>query len=275
MAVNRLERVGLQVLLLGLSMLAGAWAQPCSRAVRVPVAPTGFNVRVLGDRVEGVYPDLLRQIGRAQDCQFVFPVVPRARLSMMFFESLEADIFLPASRNTERDQKALFVPMLKLSPTLITLTAKADTPQDVRALLGRSTWRAAMVRSYSWGDEYEALMRQLESEKRVDYVTDLRTVGAMLRGGRVDFTILPPTLLYSALQEGRSDTDAGGDFRFTELQGLPRSEVGAYISRRSLSEADQQLLREALSKAARDGSLLRALQRYYPPEVLHHDAVLN
>ncbi|WP_422045980.1 substrate-binding periplasmic protein [Roseateles sp.] len=251
-----------------------AWAQPCSRAVRVPVASAGFNVRVIGDRVDGVYPDLLRQIGRALDCQFVFPVVPRARVTMMFFESQEADLFLPASRNSERDQKAQFVPMLKLSPTLISLANRADVPTDVRSLLSRSTWRAAMVRSYSWGDEYERLMRQLEAEKRVDYVSDLRTVGAMLRGGRVEFTILPPTLLYSALQEGRSDTDAGGDFRFTELQGLPRSEVGAYISRRSLNEVDQQVLREALSKAARDGSLQRTLQLYYPPEVLLHDAVL-
>jgi len=275
MAFKKLERVGLQVLLLSLSLFAEAWAQPCSRTVRVPVAPTGFNVRVQGERVERVYPDLLRQLGRAQGCQFVFPVVPRARLTMMFFDSLEADLFLPASRTSERDQKAQFVPMLKLLPTLITLTSKTDAPQDLRALLSRTSWRAAMVRSYTWGDEYEALMRQLEAEKRVDYVSDLRTVGAMLRGGRVDFTILPPTLLYSALQEGRSEPDAGGDFRFTELPGLPRSEVGAYISRRSLSEADQAVLREALSKAARDGSLQRSLQLYYPPEVLLHDAVLN
>ncbi len=277
MAVLRLERWGLRGLLLSLSfsLSSVAWAQACSRAVRVPVAPTGFNVQVLGDRVQGVYPDLLRQLGRAQGCQFVFPVVPRARLTMMFFDSQEADLFVPASRTSERDQKAQFVPMLKLSPALITLSAKADVPQDVRALLGRSHWRAAMVRSYSWGDAYEALMRQLEAEKRVDYVADLRTVGAMLRGGRVEFTILPPTLLYSALQEGRGDVDAGSDFRYTDLQGLPRSEVGAYVSRQSLSEADQAVLREALSKAARDGSLLRALQRYYPPEVLQHDAFLN
>lgn len=254
---------------------ADAALAQCSRAVVVPVAPTGFNVRVVGDKVDGVYPDLLRQLGLAKGCQFAFPVVPRARLSLMFFDSHEADLFVPASRNSERDQKAQFVPMLKLTPALITLRSQTAQIADVRGLLAKTAWRAAMVRSYSWGDEYGALMKQLEAEKRVDYVADLRTVGLMLRAGRVEFTILPPTLLYSALQEGRSEADAAADLRYADLAGLPRSEVGAYVSRQSLIEADQLLLREALAGAARDGSLLKALQRYYPPEVLLHDVKLQ
>lgn len=262
--------------LLGVLMSAGpAWASQCSRIITVPVSPTGFNVRVQGDKVDGVYPDLLRQMGELRDCEFVFPVVPRARLSLMFFDSHEADLFVPASRNSQRDQKALFVPMLKLTPALITLRSQSAAIDDVRGLLAKTNWRAAMVRSYSWGDEYGALMRQLEAEKRVDYVVDLRTVGLMLRAGRVEFTILPPTLLYSALQEGRNDTDAGGDFSYVELRGLPRSEVGAYISRQTLSESDQLWLREALVGVVRDGSLMKALRRYYPPEVLRHDVQLN
>jgi polar amino acid transport system substrate-binding protein len=268
--------VGCGLALLGLLMLDGsALAQQCSRAIRVPVAPTGFNVRVQGDKVDGVYPDLLRQMGLAKGCQFLFPQVPRARLALMFFDSHEADLFLPASRNSERDKAAQFVPMLKLTPSLITLRSQTIQIADVRDLLANTTWRAAMVRSYSWGDEYGALMKQLEAEKRVDYVADLRTVGLMLRAGRVEFTILPPTLLYSALQEGRSEEDLAGDLRFAELTGLPRSEVGAYVSRRSLTEADQLLLREGLAGAVRDGSLLKALQRYYPPEVLQHDVRLQ
>lgn len=255
-------------------LIDAALAQ-CSRPIRVPVAPTGFNVRVKGDTVDGVYPELLRQIGLAQGCQFVFPVVPRARLALMFFDNFEADLFLPASRNSERDQKALFVPMLRLTPALITLNSQTASITDVRGLLAKTKWRAAMVRSYSWGDEYGALMKQLEAEKRVDYVADLRTVGLMLRAGRVEFTILPPTLLYSALHEGRSEADSGGDFSYVALSGLPRSEVGAYVSRQALSEADQQLLREALATAARDGSLLKILQRYYPAEILRHDVLRN
>ncbi|MDC8787027.1 type 2 periplasmic-binding domain-containing protein [Roseateles koreensis] len=263
---------------------ASAWGE-CSRTIRVPVAPTGFNVLVQHDKVEGVYPELLRRLGSAQHCEFVFPIVPRARLAMMFFETQEADLFVPASRNAERDAKAEFVPMLKLTPALIMLGQRPDLVSDVPALLAKKTWRGAMVRSYSWGDEYEALLRQLQSEKRVDFVSDLRTVGQMLRTGRVDFTILPPTLLYSALSLGADGSLENGnsappwgfarEFQFMPLQGLPRSVVGAYLSRQTLSPADQQFLREALTRAAQDGSLLHNLQRYYPPEVLRQDVQIN
>lgn len=267
---------------LGLAAPLGALAG-CSQPVQVPVAPTGFNVLLrpdLGDRVEGVYPDLLRQLGQSLGCEFIFPVVPRARVALMFFEAKEADLFVPASRTAERDLKALFVPMLRLTPSLITLASRQLAVDDVTALLQAKTgWRGAMVRSYTWGDEYEALMRQLVAEKRVDFVADLRTVSQMLRSGRVDFTILPPTLLYSALQEPGAVAAAAKDgaaaftreFRFTALRGLPRSEVGAYLSRQTLTANDLQLLREGLSRAARDGSLMRSLQHYYPAEVLRQD----
>nr|WP_316641691.1 transporter substrate-binding domain-containing protein [uncultured Roseateles sp.] len=267
---------GLCAVLLGLSVLCGAAAQAaCSRAITVPVAPTGFNVQVNGELVQGVYPDLLRALGETAGCRFSFPIYPRARVTMMFFDTQEADVFIPASRTAERDAKAQFVPMLKLTPTLISLRARALTVTDVRGLLGRSTLRAAVVRSYSWGDEYDALMRQLEAEKRVDYVTDLRTVGLMLRSGRVDFTILPPTLMHSALQDPAAPAEPLGDLAYRALDGLSRSEVGAYLSPQALARADLDLLRDLLQRAARDGSLLRSLERYYPVDVLKADVVLQ
>jgi len=247
----------------------------CSRVISVPVAPTGFNVRVSGDQIQGVYPDLLRGLGDGAGCRFNFPVFPRARVAMMFFDAQEADIFIPASRTVERDTKAQFVPMLKLTPTLISLRARGLTVTDVRGLIGRSSLRAAVVRSYTWGDEYEALMRQLETEKRVDYVTDLRTVALMLRTGRVDFTILPPTLMYSALQDPAAPAVPLADLAYRTLDGLARSEVGAYLSSQTLTRPDFELIRDLLQRAARDGSLLRSLERYYPADVLKADVVLQ
>jgi len=255
-------------------------AQPseagCSRAIVVPVAPSGFNVMVSADqRVQGVYPDLLRALGERVGCRFEFPVVPRARLSLMFFNNGEADLFIPASRNAQREQQAPFVPMLSLSPALIHLSRKPLEVRDIEGLLARHELRAAVVRSYSWGDAYEQLMRSLESQKRVDYVADLRTVGAMLRTERVQFTILPPTLLFSALEEGASSPTQPQEFRYVRLEGLPRSEVGAYLSPTRLTPGDLQLLRQALQQAARDGSLRQSLERYYPRPVLKDDVKLG
>ena len=57
-----------------------------------------------------------------------------------------------------------------------------------------------MLLPASQNAEYDTLVRDLIAENRVDFVNDLETIGRMLRAGRADFTILPPTLLYSALQ---------------------------------------------------------------------------
>lgn len=245
------------------------WAQ-CSKSIVVPAAPTGFNVKVTEDVVAGVYPDWLRDVGRKAGCQLLLPVVPRARADSMVFVAAQADVLLPASQNQERDQKAQFVHLVNLTPSLITLASEPTPPKDVRSLETRTKLRGALVRSYSWGDEYDSLVRYLVAENRVDFVNDLETVGRMLRAGRVDFTILPPTLLYSALQVGPGGVQTG-EFRFSALAGLPKSRVGAYLSRQTLSARDIDLLSTAMAKSARDGNLRMFFEKYYPPDVVAAD----
>ncbi len=261
---------GLGLLGIGLSPAARAL---CERALVVPVAPTGFNVQILPDgQVRGVYPDLLRSLEPALGCSFSFPVVPRPRQALMFFETREADLFLPASRTPERDQKAEFLPMLRLTPCLITFGKAGESPHaSVEALLARRDWRGVVVRSYTWGTQYESLMRQLEEQRRVDFVSDLKTLGQMLRAGRVQFTILPPTLLYSALQDGSSDPHATQDFRYLPLSGLPASEVGAYLSTSTLDAEARRRLRRVIEHALGEGRLQHIMARYYPAEVLKAD----
>ncbi len=249
-----------------------AWAQ-CSRPIVVPAAPTGFNVRVEGELVTGVYPDWLREVGRRAGCSFQFPVVPRARADSMVLRNAQADMLLPASQNAERDQQGQFLHFVSLTPSLITLSNTPNVPKDVRSLVTRTRWRAAMVRTYSWGDEYDSLLRELGADGRLEFVNDLDTVARLLRLGRVDFTILPPTLLYSALQAGEGIQT--GEFRYTTLAGLPRSRVGAYVSRQTMNTADLELLRATTAKASKDGTLKHFFDKYYPPDVVNADIVAN
>lgn len=258
--------------LLGLGS-ASVWAQ-CSRVIVAPAAPTGFNVKVVDDVVSGVYPEWLREVGRKAGCSFQFPVVPRARADSMVFATHQADMLLPASQNAERDQKAQFVHLVNLTPALITLQSFPNAPNEVRLLLGRTAMRAALVRSYSWGDEYDALVRELMVHNRVDFVNDLETIGRMLRMGRVDFTILPPTLLYSALQVASAGVQTG-EFNYTPLKGLPRSKAGAYLSSRTLSQADLDLLRTNMIRASKDGSLRASFEKHYPSDVVAADISVN
>jgi polar amino acid transport system substrate-binding protein len=206
---------------------AAVWAE-CSRVIVVPAAPTGFNVKVVDDVATGVYPDWLREMGRKAGCQFQFPVVPRARADSMLFVSNQSDMLLPASQNAERDQKAQFVHVVNLTPSLITLNNAPNVPRDVRTLLSKTAMRAALVRSYSWGNEYDTLVRELVAENRVDFVTDLETIGRMLRLGRADFTILPPhaavfrlTACFCGHPDGRVPLHRAGRLAALQGGGLP------------------------------------------------------
>lgn len=239
----------------------------CSREITVPVAPTGFSVIVSGANVSGAFPDMLRELGRKMGCKFVFPIVPRARLSFMFLSSGEADLMLPASRSAERDKQAIFVPMMTLKMALISLKQRRIKTSSVKALLAGPRLQGIVVRSYVFGDEYNALIQGLDAQNRVFYVSSLLTVARMLQAGRGDFTVVAPSIFLSTLGEDPGLETMRGKLDFTVLDGLPPTESGAYISKRSLSAADQAEL-HALLESARKGVLWKSFQKYYPADML-------
>ena len=85
---------------------------------------------------------------------------------------------------------------------------------------------------------------------------------------------MTPTLLHSALQT-TADVAQSGEFRFSPVIGLPKSRVGAYLSRQTLSQTDMDLLSNAMVKSARDGNLRVVFEKYYPIEVVTADIVNN
>jgi polar amino acid transport system substrate-binding protein len=239
----------------------------CSRPIRVPASPTGYSVIVQGTSVSGVIPDTLREIGAKAGCTFEFPVMPRARMAFQFLESGQADLMIPASRSADRDQRATFVPMMKWKVELITLRARKLTTASVQALLAQKKLRGVVVRSYSFGDEYDALLRQLEAERRIDYADDLASVGRLLKAGRADFTVVAPSLFMSALSADPASRELLALLEYQPLAGLPLAESGAYVSRRSLQAADYRALHTLLNDASK-GALWRYFQQYYPPDML-------
>lgn len=230
----------------------------CSRLIRAPVSPASRLVIVEGERVSGVWPDLLRQLGADIGCSFEFPVLPRARIEMELLAGQRLDVMAPATQTPQRDRHALFVPLLH--QPLMLLTRNADVGKVASlAALRRSGWRTAALRSFAFSAEYRALIAELAAEHRVDYVNDPDAVGRMLRAGRIDFALLPPSGAFSALDKSLSQR---------RFDALPLLEVGAYLSTHTLAPADLALLREALVKASKDGRVRRAFARYYPPEVV-------
>ncbi|APW44500.1 hypothetical protein [Rhodoferax saidenbachensis] len=260
-----LPRLALCAALLGAGCGAGA---ACSRPIVVPVSSIGVVMVVDGERVSGVYPEVLRDLSEKSGCVFQFQVYPRARSDQMFFDAGTMDVTLPASFVAERAQIATFVPLVKILPTLVSLKPLAADVVSVKQLLENKALRGAVVRGFTFGKEYQALVDTLDKEGRLDMANDISTVARMLVAARVDFTVVPPHLLRAALANDAKGAVWLGQVKSQPLEGLPRIDSGVYISRRSLSEADQEALRVLFTAAARDELFVKGHLKYYPAEAI-------
>jgi len=260
-----------RLLSVGLALPLAATAG-CTREIVVPVAPTGFSVIIEGEQVSGAFPEALRELGRKFGCRFSFPVRPRARLSYMFLESGEADLLLPSSRSSKRDQQAEYVPMMRLKMALVSLKRSPVQLSSVPALLEAHHLRGVGVRSYVFGDEYAKLMALLDGQHRMDYAATNLAVARMLKAGRADFTIAAPSLFLASLQEDAAVAGVAGEVQFTSLDGLPPAESGVYVSRRSLSPQDQATLMRLLQYGARSATFWKWFRHYYPPHMAAYAA---
>ena len=157
---------------------------------------------------------------------------------------------IPASRSSERDKTAVFVPLIQVSPALISLKNRQLGVASVRQLVETRALRGALVRTFTYGDEYQALLVELDKDKRID------------------FTIVAPTLMFSSLGENPMTVDLNDKLQYVSLDGLKRIDSGAYISRTSLEPPDQEALRKLLIEAVRSDVLWNTFAKYYPPEVL-------
>ncbi|XHS79108.1 substrate-binding periplasmic protein [Burkholderiaceae bacterium UC74_6] len=246
----------LTLLLPWLLLAAPAHATGCSRPIQAPMAPTGRLVIVdaATEQVEGVWPEFLRQVGAMVGCKFEFPVMPRPRLENELISGKALDLMISATRTDARDEAGEFVLLFRQPMVILTRVDDAGRYSSIAALR-KSSWRMVVPRAFAFNAEYRAFVADMQAEKRADSANDLDGVGRMLRGGRVEFALLSPPQAYAT---------AGSDLSFRRVEDLPLMEVGLYLSKRMLAPADLALLREALSRAAREGAVRRAFLKYYP-----------
>lgn len=245
--------------------LAGEAA--CSRAINVPVSPTGQSVITDGDTIKGIYPDLLRSVGEHDACTFTLSAVPRARLEMLF-ETGRADVLIPASKTPKRDAHGTFIPLVQNRAMLISIQSGRASIKSTQELLEHPNLKVALVRGFDYGPAYQDLVAALEKQGRVILDVDGLSVARLLKAGAADATIMAPSILAGAMQADERVRDLVDRLRFESLRELPWGESGAYISNRSLSAEDKAALQLALERAARSGVVWKGFQQYYAPAVL-------
>ena len=238
----------------------------CSRDIAVPVSASGASVIVEGDRVKGIYPDLLRGLTAKSGCNFVFTVVPRAR-QVALFKAGQADILVPASRTPARDQLGTFVPMIGHRAMLISVAGNRAPIASAQELLERRELRVAVVRGYDYGEPYTALINELGRQGRLFTEVDIVAVARLLHAGSADVTIMGPTLMAGAIRREPRVQGLQEKLRMEAIPELPWHYSGAYISH-ALKPEDQAALREMLEKVGKSNQIMEGYLRYFRAEVL-------
>lgn len=254
-----------------LAVLPWAAALPayagCSRDIVVPVSSTGVSVIVGNGTFSGIYPELFRSLGPRAGCHFLFTAAPRARQELMF-ETGKADVLLPATRTTSRDQHGVFVPMIGHRAVLISLQSQRPQIANAQDLLDRRDLRVAVVRGFDYGEPYQALVRELARQGRLFTEVDANAVARLLFVGAVDVTIMGPTILAGAINRESRVTGMLDRLRLEPIPELPWQQTGVYVSRHSLSPDDRATLLELLERAAKSNAVIEGFQRYHRPEIL-------
>lgn len=255
------------VSLVGVALAAlPAWSA-CSRPIKVPVAAVGLSVIVEGQKISGVYPGLLRELGPRGGCGFEFEAVSRARLEMLF-EQGQADVLVPATHSDRRDAWGEFVPLALSRPMALTLNSPRAPQRSLAEILSRRELKVAVVRGYDFGSDYRRFVEALREQGRLVQEVDPLAVLRALRAGLADLTVMSPLNAYAALSFDPRYHGLETQLRNEPLDELGWSESGLYLSLKGLSEADRRELRGLLQEALRSGAFWRLLQRHYSPEVL-------
>ena len=237
----------------------------CSRTIVAPMALSGRLVFAGdGERLRGVWPELLEEVGRIVDCRFAMAPMPRPRLDMEFLAGRSVDLLISATRTPERDRWGEFVPLFRQPMVIVTRRDATTVPGSLSALR-QSSWRMVVQRNFHFSAEYRALVADLEAAGRVDAANGTEAAARMLRAGRVDFALMSPP---------QAQATAGEDLVFRRFDDLPLMEVGLYLSSARLGSADLALLRDALGRAARDGLVRRVFLRHYLPEIVNMNQAL-
>lgn len=250
--------------LAALTTLAGGAEAGCSRPVEVPMAPIGLSVSFEGERGEGVYPTLLRELGASAGCEFRMQRVPRARLQKMF-ETAQADLLIPASASPARQEDGEFVPLIQARPTLLTLARERPAPRSLAGLIALPDYKLAVVRGFTFGPGYEQMVAALRARKRLVEEADAAGVARALREGMADGTVMAASIFIGTVVQIPELAPLARQVSIEPLEELGWSESGVYLSRRSLDEADRRVLRQGFRQLASAGRVWQLFNDSYPP----------
>jgi len=215
-----------------------------------------YGVDAMG-RPQGIDKDVLETLAKRSGCSFVTEVDSRVRI----WEAIRngrLDLTTSVVPSPEREALGDIVVYKTSRNRLLVRAARADELNSLAAFLAKDGVRVVAVRSFIYSEPFDDWLAALRAQHKLDEVVDFNTALRVFAAGRVDAMIA-----HSAADDDVNHAMAeNGGYRVVKVDGVRAFPSGLFISKRTVSAADRQLLRRTLTEMVRDGTVDRIVKRY-------------
>lgn len=237
----------------------------CSREIIAPISPTGFTGMIKDGKVSGVAPVFFNEIGRKIGCRFTYQYVPKSRQEYLF-EIGQSDVMFITNRTSKRDESGLFVPLIQIRPTIISIKTSRPPVENIHNLLADNTIKVVVVRGHNYSYEYIRLIDSLQRLDRLVMESDPESAIRMMGKNPSWVSVMSPTIFMGTVKTAPSLSNFKEVIRYEGITDFPWTYTGMYISKKSLSEQDQQYLYTHINTDFYKNKLWYALKKYFDNE---------
>ncbi|WP_460885461.1 substrate-binding periplasmic protein [Pseudoduganella ginsengisoli] len=245
------------VLLACLLTTAPAMAATCPDPLRAGISELGYSGYLEQELPRGAAADVLREAARRSGCTVELTLYPRSRLFVEFDQG-HVDVAASAARSDERDRSGVFIPYAMSRFDLVLASRPARRFHSLADFVTHGTGTLNIVRGAFYTPDVLRQLERLRSLARLEEVTDFEMAFRKMAAGRAAGTLAPEMVSARLLDQ----FSLAATSHVIAIPESPPMEVGAYLSRNSLSVAEQDALANALRAMAQDGAILAIYRKY-------------
>jgi hypothetical protein len=237
---------------LSLGSPSASAADSCGAAIEVgPLASAEDTASHRPDRNLDFQRALFAELSRRTGCQFsLLAEMPRARQWKLYLAGKLA-IVSSALPVPARDAVGWFEQYQQIRNVLV-MRKDHIHGTDPAAILGASNVTIGVVRGYSLGHYWDALLARSDIAAHLDYYVDIKTIFHMIDIGRVD-AVITTQWVYDDLLPIFKLNDRVSIIDWPAVEG---DRVGLYLSRKALPPQIAQRIGRALEAAIADQSIV-------------------
>ncbi len=251
-----IHKIMLLLIILGMINGVSAAGPDCSRPFTLALHDHGLLYSANTDT--GIDKDVADELIRRSGCKITVSLMPRARIWQLI-ESGALDFSLSGITNAERDKFAAFAWYFSNKYYLLVrkdtgVRNHADFERNEKLQLG-------VIRSFRYSESANRLVDTLQATNRINQGGGLTPLYQALMLNHIQGMIIEP-FDYPTLDE-KKIRDITSIIEFKD----PSVPHGLIMSKKALTEAEQEKWRALINEMRADGSMRRIFEKYFKPEL--------